>query len=179
MTEFTVNPNRQNPYAGFAFQLVWDGRPVAGISEVSPLVRKTDVLVHRSGADPSLSHRSPGLTAYDPVVLSRGVTHDPEFENWASKCFLLGAPAGQQVSLADFRKDVILQLRNEAGQIVLAYDLFRCWVSAYVALPQLDAGTAQTAIQSITLENEGWIRDITVVEPSQPTVSAPAMPTKT
>jgi phage tail-like protein len=173
MAEFVVNPYRRDPYPTFAFQVVWDGRIVAGISEVGPLVRRTSVIIHRAGSDPSAPRRSPGLTVFDPIVLSRGVTHDPEFENWANKVWQFGAALGAEVSLADFRKDIVIRLLNEAGQVVLAYNVFRCWVSEYQALPDLDAGRATVAIQRIVLENEGWIRDVTVTEPVQPTLPPP------
>ena len=39
----------------------------------------------------------------------------------------------------DFRKDIILEIYNEAGQLAIAYKLFRCWVSEFQALPDLDA----------------------------------------
>jgi phage tail-like protein len=173
MPEFTVNPGRHDPYAPYAFQVMWDGRVVAGISEISPLIRRTDVIVHRSGGDVGPSRRAPGLTTFDPIVLSRGVTHDTDFEDWANKVFVYGAALGGEVSLADFRKDITIRLLNEAGQVVIAYNVFRCWVSEYEALPQLDAGsTGIVAIQSLTLQNEGWVRDIAVTEPVQPTINA-------
>jgi phage tail-like protein len=172
MPEFTVNPNRRDPYAAFKFQVVWDGRPVAGIHQVSPLVRRTSVIEHRSGSDPSSLRRSPGLTVYDPIVLSRGVTHDTDFEAWAALVWQWQAPAGDEVALNGFRKDVVIRMFNEAGQLVLAYTVFRCWVSDYQALPELDAGAAVVAIQSITLQNEGWVRDVSVTEPQQPSATS-------
>jgi len=57
---------------------------------------------------------------------------------------------------------------------VIAYNIFRCWVSEYVALPDLDANAAVVAIQRITLENEGWERDPAVVEPTEPSFNNPA-----
>jgi phage tail-like protein len=166
MAEFTVNPQRFDPYKDFKFRVKWDGRYVAGVSRISCLRRTTEVVTHRDGGDPSTSRKSPGRTEYEPVTLQRGVTHELEFEQWANKVWQLGAGLGAEVSLADFRKDVRLELMNEAGQVALAYDLLRCWVSAYEALPDLDANGAKIAIQSIRLENEGWQRDNSVVEPA-------------
>jgi phage tail-like protein len=172
MAEFTVNPQRLDPYKDFKFRVKWDGRYVAGVSRISSLSRTTEVVTHRDGGDPSTSRKSPGRTEYEPVTLQRGVTQDLEFEQWANKVWQFGAGLGAEVSLADFRKDIRLELMNEAGQVVLAYDLFRCWVSAYEALPDLDANGAQIAIQSIRLENEGWQRDDSVVEPAEPSLPA-------
>jgi len=170
MTEFTVNPTRHDPYEHFKFSVKWDGRPVAGISKVSALRRVTEVVSHREGGDPSISRQSPGRTKFDAIRLERGVTHDAEFEAWANKVWKLGQPLGQEVSLADFRKDVVIELLNEAGQVVKAYKIFRCWPSEYLALSELDANAASVAIEQLTLENEGWERDPNVTEPKEPSV---------
>ena len=151
----------------------WDGRYVAGVHRISPLRRWTEVILHRSGGDPSTSHKSPGRTEYDPLTLERGVTHDREFERWANKAWRLGAGGGAEVSLADFRKDIRIELFNEAGQLVIAYDVFRCWVSEWQALPELDAGASAIAFERITLQNEGWERDDAVVEPAEPAFDEP------
>src|SRR3546814_318908 len=173
MAQFTVNPRRFDPYKNFKFRLKWDGRYIAGISKVSALKRSTEVVEHREGGDPSASRKSPGRTKYEPITLERGVTHDIDFEQWANKIWNFGAGAGSEASLADFRKDLILDVFNEAGQKVLAYQLYRCWVSEYQALPDLDADANAVAIQTLKLENEGWERDVSVVEPSEPSFNNP------
>ncbi|MDX2562912.1 phage tail protein [Streptomyces sp. NPDC001586] len=172
MADFTVNATRFDPYKNFKFRVKWDGRYVAGISKVSALKRTTEVVKHRHGGDPSSSRKSPGRTEYDAVTLERGVTHDPDFEQWASKVWSWGSGMGAETSLKDFRKDVIIEVYNEAGQLVLAYKVYRCWVSEFLALPDLDANANAVAIQSIKLENEGWERDTTVTEPTEPTSAA-------
>ena len=171
MAEFVVNPERFDPYKNFKFRVRWDGRYVAGISKVSALKRTTEVVKHREGGDPSTSRKSPGRSEFDAITLERGVTHDLEFENWASKVWQLQASLGSEVSLADFRKDVIIDFYNEAGQLAISYKVFRCWVSEYQALPDLDANANAVAIQHIKLENEGWQRDVAVVEPAEPTLT--------
>ena len=168
MTEFTVNPQRFDPYKNFKFRVKWDGRYVAGISKVGALKRTTEVVKHRDGADPSTSRKSPGRTEYEAITLERGVTHDPDFEAWAAKVWQIGATLGQEVSLASFRKDIILDFYNEAGQLAISYKIYRCWVSEYQALPDLDANANAVAIQHIKLENEGWDRDTAVLEPTEP-----------
>jgi phage tail-like protein len=168
MTQFTVNPTRFDPYKNFKFRVKWDGREVAGVSKVSALKRTTEVVEHREGGDPNTSRRSPGRTSYEPITLERGITHDPDFEAWANLVWKLGAGLGNEVALASFRKDIIIELYNEAGQVVLAYKVYRCWVSEYQALPDLDADGSVTAIQSITLQHEGWERDTSVPEPVEP-----------
>jgi len=171
MAEFSVNTKRLDPYKNFKFKVKWDGQYVAGISKVSGLKRTTEVVKHRNGGDPSTSNKSPGRSEYEAITLERGVTHDPAFEAWASKVWSLGANLGSEVSLADFRKDIILEVYNEAGQKAIAYNIYRCWVSEYQALPDLDANANAIAIQHIKLENEGWARDTSVTEPQEPTLS--------
>ena len=173
MAEFSVNPQRFDPYKNFKFRVKWDGRYVAGVSKVSALKRTTEVVTHREGGDPSTSRKSPGRSAYDAVTLERGVTHDLEFEQWANKVWHFGAGLGAESSLKDFRKDVILEFYNEAGQLALAYKIYRCWVSEFQALPDLDANANAVAIQHIKLENEGWERDTAVPEPAEPRFTTP------
>ena len=168
MAEFTVNASRFDPYKNFKFRVKWDGKYVAGVSYVSALVRTTEVVEHREGGDPSTSRKSPGLTQYEPITLARGVSHDTAFEEWANLVWRLGAGAGTEVGLKDFRKDIVIEFYNEAGQLALAYKVYRCWVSEYQALPALDANSSEVAIQSIRLENEGWERDTSIVEPAEP-----------
>jgi phage tail-like protein len=166
--QFSVNAQRFDPYKNFKFRVRWDGRYVAGISKVGALKRSTEVVEHREGGDPSTSRKSPGRNKFEAITLERGVTHDPEFEAWANKVWSLGAGLGSEVSLRDFRKDIILEVYNEAGQLALAYRIFRCWVSEFQALPDLDANANAVAIQTLKLENEGWERDTAVVEPTEP-----------
>ena len=174
MAQFSVNPQRFDPYKNFKFRVRWDGRFVAGVSKVSALKRSTEVVEHREGGDPSTGRKSPGRTKYDPITLERGVTHDLEFERWANKVWNFGAGLGAEVSLADFRKDVIIEVYNEAGQLALSYNVFRCWVSEFQTLPDLDANANAVAIQTLKLENEGWQRDEAVTEPAEPSFTIPA-----
>lgn len=163
MAQFTVNAERFDPYKSFMFRIKWDGTYVAGLSKMSPLKRTTEPVAHREGGDPSHERKSPGKTTYDGVTLERGVTHDPNFESWANTIHSLDSP----ISLKNFRKDISVDVFNEANQKVLSYNLYRCWVSEYTALPQLDAGSAAVAIESIKLELEGWERDVSVTEPAE------------
>jgi phage tail-like protein len=173
MAQFTVNAQRFDPYKNFKFRVKWDGRYVAGISKVGTLKRTTEVVKHREGGDPSTSRKSPGRNEFDAITLERGVTHDPEFEKWAGKVWQFGAGLGSEVSLQDFRKDIIIEMYNEAGQLAISYHVFRCWVSEYQSQPDLDANANAVAIQHIKLENEGWARDISVLEPTEPSFNVP------
>jgi phage tail-like protein len=175
MAQFTVNtePQRYDPYKNFKFKVKWDGQYVAGISRVDALTRTTEPVTHREGGDPSTDRKSPGRTNYNQINMERGVTHDEEFEKWANKVWNFGAGEGVEVSLKDFRKDITLDVFNEAGQKVIAYNIYRCWVSEYQALPEMNANANEVAIQRIRLECEGWERDYAVTEPTEPSFTEP------
>ncbi|MGO8884090.1 MAG: phage tail protein [Streptosporangiaceae bacterium] len=171
---------RIDPYKNYRFkvQLAGSTTYVAGVSKVSALKRVTKVVTFRDGADMSSSRKSPGPTEYDPITLERGVTYDTDFEQWANKVWdynnAQASNATQEVSLLDFRKNLTIVLCNEAGQIVISYHVFRAWVSEYQAMPELDGNANAVAIQHIKLENEGWIRDQTVTEPTEPSFNDPS-----
>jgi len=174
MAQFSVNAQRFDPYKNFKFRVKWDGKYVAGISKGSALKRTTEVVKHREGGDPSSSRKSPGRTEYEAITLERGVTHDKEFEQWANKVWNFGSGLGAEVSLQSFRKDIILEVYNEAGQLAIAYKIYRCWASEFQSLADLDANANVVLIQHLKLENEGWERDIEVPEPTEPTFTNPA-----
>jgi phage tail-like protein len=174
MVQFAVNPHRFDPYKNFKFRVKWDGRYVAGVSKVSALKRTTEVVRHREGGDPSSSRKSPGRTEFEAITLERGVTHDREFERWANKVWNFGAGLGAEVSLKDFRKEITIEVYNEAGQLAIAYRIFRCWVSEFQSIADLDANANAVLIQTLKLENEGWERDVDVPEPAEPTFTEPA-----
>src|SRR5262244_3466058 len=173
MAQFSANPQRFDPYKNFKFRVKWDGRYVAGISKVGGLKRTTEVVKHREGGDPSSSRKSPGRSEFDAITLERGVTHDVAFEQWANSVWNFGAGLGSEVSLASFRKEIIIEVYNEAGQLAIAYKVFRCWVSEFQAEADLDANAKAVLIQHIKLENEGWERDTAVPEPSEPSFVEP------
>jgi phage tail-like protein len=168
MTEFPTNPNRFDPYKNFNFRVKWDGAYIPAISRVTGLIRTTAVVEHREGGDPSSSRKSTGLTQFDSITLERGLTDDTAFEDWANLVWKLGAGLGSEMSLNDFRKTIYIELYNEAGLLVRAYTVYRCWPSVYQALPVLDSDSNAIAIESILLQHEGWERDTSVVEPSEP-----------
>jgi phage tail-like protein len=174
MAQFTVNAQRFDPYKNFKFRLKWGGTYVAGISKMGALKRTTEVVKHREGGDPSSSRKSPGRSEYDAITLERGVTHDITFEQWANKVWDYNGGAGHEVSLKDFRKDILIEVYNEAGQLAITYKVYRCWVSEYQSLPDFDANANAVAIQHIKLENEGWERDTSVNEPTEPSFTVPA-----
>ena len=174
MAKFTVNPARFDPYKNFKFRVKWGTAYVAGVSKVSALKRTTEMVEHREGGDPSSSHKSPGRTKYEPITMERGVTHDPEFEAWASMGGNFGnaqaAPEqrDKEVSLKDFRRNLVIDVFNEAGQKVLSYKVYRAWVSEFTAQADLDANANAVLIQSLKIEHEGWERDTSVKEPAEP-----------
>ena len=173
MPQFSVNAGRFDPYKNFKFRLKWDGKYIAGINKVSGLKKTTEVISHREGGDPSSSRKSPGRTEFEAITVEQGVTHDLEFERWANKIWNFGSGLGTEVSLKDFRKNITLEMYNEAGQLAVSYNIYRCWVSEFNALPELDANGNAVAIRSIKLENEGWERDYVVTEPEEISFTEP------
>jgi phage tail-like protein len=162
MAQFTVNTKRFDPYKNFKFRVKWDGKVVAGVSKVSALKRTTELVSHREGGDPSTQRHSPAASKFDPITLERGITFDPEFEKWANLVY--STEGDGAVSLANFRKEIRIELLNLQGTVVRAYNLFRCWVSEYTAQPELDANANAIAFETIVLQNEGFERDDAVAE---------------
>jgi len=165
MAEFTVNAQRFDPYKNMKFRIKWDGKYVAGVSKISVLKKTTEPVTHREGGDPSTNRVSPSIWKFDPITLERGLTHDPEFENWANLIYNTDGDAA--ISLNKFRKDLTIELLNEQGVVAKAYKVYRCWVSEYQAMPELDASAHAIAIERMVLQNEGWERDTAVPEPTQ------------
>jgi len=168
MAQFPVNTQRIDPYKNFKFRVKWQSEPggtfeaVAGVSKVSALKRTTELVSHREGGDISTQRHSPGASKFDPVTLERGVTFDPEFEKWANLVY--STEGDGAVSLANFRKDVLIEMLNLQGTIVKRYRVFRCWVSEYTALPELDANANAIAFETLVIQNEGFERDDSVTE---------------
>ena len=169
MARFSVNSTRFDPYLGFRFKVKWDGQYVAGLNKCGALKKTTEVTPWYEGGDSSGPHQIPGKTKYDPITMEAGITHDTAFEDWANKVNNFQGDAA--MSLATFRKDITIEVYNPEGQKVLAYNVYRCWVSEYQAMPDLDANANAVAIEHIKLENEGWERDTSVTEPTEPTLS--------
>jgi phage tail-like protein len=174
--QFPANTARFDPYKNYRFKVKWDGNYVAGVNKVSMLKRSTEVVKHQMGGDPSVVRLTPGQATYDPITLEQGVSHDVTFEQWANKIWNYHNAIGTDpdVSLMDFRKDITIELFNESGQKVLAYNVFRCWVSEFQALPELDGAGNAIAIQMLKLENEGWERDGSITEPTEAPFTLPS-----
>jgi phage tail-like protein len=169
------NPSRLDPYKNFKFRIKWDGQYVAAVSKIGTLKRTTEVITHRSGGDPSTPMLTPGKSKFEGIVCERGLTQDKVFHDWAGLVWNYGSALGTEVSLANFRKDLYIEFYNEAGQLAIAYKVYRCWVSEYQALPDLDANGNAIAIEHIKIENEGWERDTSVTEATEPTLSTIAV----
>ncbi len=165
MAMFSVNTHRIDPYKNFKFRINWDGRDIAGVSKISGLKRTTELVEHRDGGDLSGKRKSPGLSTYEPIVLERGLSHDPDFEEWAN--LVHNYQGDGAVSLRNFRKDIVISVYNLSGQKVLSWRVFRCWVSEYQPLPEMDANANAVAIEMATLQHEGFLRDESVAEPSE------------
>jgi phage tail-like protein len=164
---FPANINRFDPYKSYRF-LVYFGAstsPVAAVSKVGGLKRSSDVIEYKQGGDP-IARKGLGRTKYEAITLERGLTQDKEFATWANAAQVLDKGSAS-TSLKDLRKEVRIDLLNEAGQPVYRFNVHRCWVSEYQALPDLDAGGTSIALEHIKLENEGWEYDASLAEPTE------------
>jgi len=163
---FPVNAHRYDPYRTFMFQVVIDGKPVAGLKKMSVLKKSTEAVKWRSAGDPAHERVMPGGTSYEPVTLEQGLTHDPMFENWAN--LVNNIQGNAAMSLVNYRKDIVINVLNLQGTVAMSYKLYRAWVSEFQALPEFDAGTMNAVgIQTITVQHEGWERDTSVAEPTE------------
>ncbi len=163
---FNVNTHRHDPYRTFKFQVIIDGKSVAGLRKMGALKKKTEAVKWRSAGDPSHERVMPGGSSYEPVTLEMGLTHDPIFEDWAKSVNNIDGDSA--ISLKNFRKDIIINVLNLQGEVAISYKLYRAWVSDFQALPDLDAGSMNAVgIQTVTLQHEGWERDTSVSEPTE------------
>jgi phage tail-like protein len=171
--EFSASSKRADPYKNFKFQVKFQNQTVLGVSKIQGFKRTTEVVKHRSGGDPSSSRKSPGRTEFDPITLEHGVTDDNWFAQWTNKVWHLGAGLGSESSLADYKRDLLVEVYNEAGQVTMAFRLYRCWVSEFTPMSELDANANAILVSSIKLENEGWERDDAVTAPTPPSFTTP------
>jgi phage tail-like protein len=166
MARLNPSTNRLDPYRTFRFRVKWDGQYVAGLTKMGALKRTTEMVEYHEAGVNITSRKLPGKTSFQAVSLEAGLTYDTAFEDWAN---LVNDFASHSItSLGEFRKNITVDVFNEAGVKALSYNLYRCWVSEYQALPDLDAGANAVAITTLKLEYEWFERDLAVNEnPSQ------------
>ena len=157
---FSLSSESIDPYRNMKFRIQWNGRYVASFYKISGLKRSTEPVEHRGGGETSASRVFPGVAKFSPISLERGITHDPEFERWVNQIY--NTECNESESLKNFREDVIIELLNEQGKVAVAYKLYRCWVSEFMASLELDAKSNAVAIERIVLQNEGFERDVNV-----------------
>jgi phage tail-like protein len=164
LSAFQANATRYDPYKNFKFRVKWDGAYIPGISRVSGLGMVFQAAEHREGAEPNVVHRAPGVLSYETITLERPIGPDTAFEDWAK--LVTPATAGAGASHGAHLKTVRVEVLNQAGQPLLAYDVYHCWPSVYRPLPDLVEGSRPRPIESITLVHDGWERDPAVVYPA-------------
>lgn len=156
------------PFKNFRFVVFFPDspNPVAAVSKISTLKRTTEVVSHRDGGDLSTPRHAPGSTKFEPITLERGVTLDTAFETWANLVY--STDSNGTVSLANYKRDITIEVRNVAGIAVVKYVVTRAWVSEFVALPDLDANANAVMLEHVIIQNEGWQRDTTFTTPGDP-----------
>ena len=144
------NTSRFDPYKNFKFRVIIDGKPVAGVSKVNlPAVKKS---APKEDAAKNKKHSSPGSIKFESVTLERGVTHDPEFANWANSLF--AKRSGSDLKLKNIRKDITIELYDETGKLAASYKLTNAWISKFES-SDLNAKGNEVAIETIELQHDG------------------------
>ena len=170
MPEFSVNTERFDPYKNFKFRVKWDGKYVPGIFRVHGFMRRT-LTKKLPGPERHPFRYAPARTTFDPIILIRGRTHDTEFENWANQIWNIDIDPDEEPT--EYKKNITVELFNEAGQLAIAYNVFNCWPIRYNPLGKLDANDTEIATETLVLIHEGWERDKNVAEPSEPSFTEP------
>ena len=162
MPRFDVNTERFDPYKSFKFRVRPDGRTVAGFSEVTAFGLIAEMVEYRGGVEPTTLRKVPASAKFDAVTLERGVTHDPEFMKWANAAYSAESGLNPETALKNSKKDIVIDVFSEAGELALSYAVQSCWVSQFQAAPDFDTDANAMTIETIRLENEGWKRDVDV-----------------
>jgi phage tail-like protein len=158
MEKTWIKPARFDPYKNFKFRIKIGSSCVAGLSKATNLCQTGSPVEYRRGGTLNTMRKILPKT-YEAIILEHGVTYDTAFALWANQ--VTGTSNAS-------RKNIILEIYNEAGKLFMAYKIFNCWVSEYQAIPDLDANANAVAIEHIKLENEGWERDSEFAEPAEP-----------
>jgi phage tail-like protein len=165
MTHPDLHPQHIEPYQSFKFRIKWDDQYIAGVSRMSALRRMTEVLEPGKGSGPAQGR--PGPVRYEPIILEKGLSEDPVFETWADQVAQAGGKGALDPKVL---KDLRIEIFDEAGNLALAYTIFRCWPSEFQALPALDGSATGSLLQILKLEYDGWERDLSVVPSEQPLI---------
>ena len=160
-----LNAHRKDPYKNYKFRILWDQKPVLGVSKIGSLKQTTEEIKHRAGGEAGVDHNLPDGASYEAITLERGITHDFEFGAWANKVQI--SEGDPSTDLADFKSELTLEVMNEKGQVAIRYFLHACRVSEFTTLPDLDANTNAVAIETLKLEVEGWERDADTTGPDE------------
>ena len=117
---FSINTSRFDPYKSYRFLVYFGGSttPVAAVSKITGLKRSSDVIEYKEGGYPIIL-KGLGRTKYEAITLERGVTQDTTFMDWADATQKIDKGSAS-TSLANLRKEIYIQLLNEAGTAVQA-----------------------------------------------------------
>ncbi len=168
-TPAPVPATRIDPYKNFRFRILMDGKPVAGVSKVSSLKRTTALTLATGTA--TAPRKLPARTKFETITLERGVTNDAGFASWAQSAANGSTKGSAKASGTTQRRDFVLEVLSESGDVTGIYELRQCRVSAFQALPDLDSKANALAIQHLKLE----VSDLEQVK-GAPATAAPTSP---
>jgi hypothetical protein len=150
MAQFSVNAQRFDPYKNLEFRVKWDGRYVAGVTKVGGF--QTEHRSHRAsrGRRPLDITEVTGPDQVEPIPSNTASQMTPSSRN-GPKSVKPRIGLAAEVAVRDFSNDVIIELYNEAGQLVLAYSRQR------LAIPIGRAGGLRSALPSRWLCRTRWL----------------------
>lgn len=145
-----------DPFTGFKFRvIVATFSSDIGFQKVSGLKESTEVVEYREGTDPITKRKLPGLTVYDPVTFTRGLSTSHDLLDWRAQVATASSP-GDGVPPDGFRRTVTVQMfaKGNNDQAVQSWEILKAWPQE-LNHSDLDAEGSAVVIQSMILANEG------------------------
>lgn len=149
-----ADTERYDPYKSFRFEVEISGHMVfarAGFQSVSGLQMSTEVIEYREGGDNLTVSKSPGLTTFEPITLSRGMSEDTDMWDWASKIFSLDNNSHSP----KYRANMIIKLKDRDNKVVRAWEVPNCWISRYET-GEFNAMNNEVMLETIEVQHEGF-----------------------
>jgi phage tail-like protein len=141
---------REDPYGAYNFLVTVtgvsdDGTAVKGsFSEISGLEVELSPIDYRTGSDPLVMRKEPGIPKYTNITGKWGVTGDLGFWNW-----ILAGLSGKIL-----RADGSVVLLDENRQEVMRWNFRRGWPCKYTG-PGLNAANNEIAMETLEICHEG------------------------
>ncbi|MCP3963677.1 MAG: phage tail protein [bacterium] len=145
-------PDRTTPYGAFNFLVSLNGtvgqdEPLGGFSDVSGIGTELTIAEYRNGNEPENHPRKvPGVHKVSDVTLKRGIVNSTDLWTWIDETRRIGRSA---------QRDVVITLRDEAGQDVQSWILRGVVPLKYTGPTLAGKGGGDVAMEELTLSAEG------------------------